>query len=109
MAGHVHEFTDANFQSDVLSSAVPVLVDFWAPWCGPCKALTPTIESLANKYVGKVKIGKLNTDNNQQTAINYRIESIPTMIVFKGGQPVDRMMGLVPEARIADMLNRHVG
>lgn len=109
MAGNLHEFTDANFQSDVLSSAEPVLVDFWAPWCGPCKALTPTIEALATKYAGKVKIGKLNTDNNQQTAINYRIESIPTMIVFKGGQPVDRMMGLVPEARIADMLNRHVG
>ena len=82
MAGNLQEFSDATFQDDVLSSSEPVLVDFWAPWCGPCKMLTPTIEALAEKYAGKVKIGKLNTDENRQAAINYRIDSIPTLIVF---------------------------
>ncbi|MCA9089821.1 MAG: thioredoxin [Planctomycetaceae bacterium] len=109
MAGPLVEFTDDNFQSEVLESGEPVLVDFWAPWCGPCKMLTPTIEALAGDFAGKVKVGKLNTDQSRQAAINFRIDSIPTMIVFKGGQPVDRMMGLQPKERIAEMLNRHVG
>lgn len=107
MAGNLVNFTDANFQSEVLESAQPVLVDFWAPWCGPCKMLTPTIEQLAVDYAGKVKVGKLNTDEAQQVAVKFRIESIPTMIVFKNGQPVDRMMGLQPIQRISEMLNKH--
>ncbi|HWL10180.1 MAG TPA: thioredoxin [Planctomicrobium sp.] len=109
MAGNLQEFSDATFQDDVLSSSEPVLVDFWAPWCGPCKMLTPTIEALAEKYAGKVKIGKLNTDDNRQAAINYQINSIPTLIVFKDGKPVDRILGLQPQDRIAQLLDKHIG
>ncbi|SFJ27677.1 thioredoxin [Planctomicrobium piriforme] len=109
MAGNLKEFNDGTFQDEVLSSDQPVLVDFWAPWCGPCKMLTPTIEALAEKYAGKVKIGKLNTDDNRQAAINYQINSIPTLIVFKGGKPVDRILGLQPQDRIAQLLDKHVG
>jgi thioredoxin 1 len=109
MAGNVQEFSDSTFQDDVLSSDQPVLVDFWAPWCGPCKMLTPTIEALAERYAGKVKIGKLNTDDNRQAAINYQINSIPTLIVFKDGKPVDRILGLQPQDRIAQLLDKHVG
>ncbi|MCA9081239.1 MAG: thioredoxin [Planctomycetaceae bacterium] len=109
MAGSLVDFNDDNFQSEVLDSGEPVLVDFWAPWCGPCKMLTPTIEALAGDYAGKVKVGKLNTDVSQQIAVKYQIQSIPTMIVFKGGQPVDRMMGLQSKERIAEMLDRHAG
>ncbi len=109
MAGNVAEFSDDNFQSDVLESDQPVLVDFWAPWCGPCKALTPTIEALANDYSGKVKIGKMNTDENRQSAINYQINSIPTLIVFKGGEPVERLMGGRSKEQLAEVLDRHTG
>ncbi|WP_417848335.1 thioredoxin [Thalassoglobus sp.] len=105
MAGNVVDFSDATFQDEVLSSDQPVLVDFWAPWCGPCKALTPTIEALADEYAGKVKIGKLNTDENRQVAINYQINSIPTLIVFKGGEPVQRIVGGPPKAQLAEMLD----
>jgi thioredoxin 1 len=108
MAGNLKEFSDGTFQEDVLDSEQPVLVDFWAPWCGPCKMLTPTIEALAEKYVGKVKVGKLNTDENRQAAINYQINSIPTLIIFKGGKPVDRILGLQPQDRIAQLLDKHV-
>jgi thioredoxin 1 len=107
MAGNVTEFSDGNFQSDVLESDQPVLVDFWAPWCGPCKALTPTIEALADDYAGKVKVGKLNTDENRQAAINYQINSIPTLIVFKNGEPVERLMGGRPKDQLAQVLDKH--
>lgn len=109
MAGNLQEFSDATFQGDVLESDQPVLVDFWAPWCGPCKMLTPTIEALAEKYSGQVKVGKLNTDENRQAAMNYQINSIPTLIVFKNGQPVDRILGLQPQDRIAQLLDKHIG
>ena len=110
MSGNVTEFTGDTFQTDVLENDQPVLVDFWAPWCGPCKMLTPTIEALADQYEGTVKIGKLNTDepDNKQVAINYQIQSIPTLIVFKNGEPVDRIMGFQPQDRIAEVLDRHV-
>lgn len=85
-------FTDANFKSDVLESNNPVVVDFWAPWCGPCKIVSPTIEELAKDYEGKVSVGKMNVDENQ-TASQYGVMSIPTIMIFKNGQPVKSMVG----------------
>ncbi|MBI3467827.1 MAG: thioredoxin, partial [Planctomycetes bacterium] len=99
MAGNLKEFDDANFQQEVLQSTTPVLVDFWAPWCGPCRMLTPTIEELAKDYEGKVKFGKLNTDDSPDTATNYGISSIPTILFFKGGDVVDRLVGVNPKSR----------
>ena len=86
-------YTDQNFQEDVLKSEMPVVVDFWAPWCGPCKMVSPIIEELAKEYEGKVAVGKLNVDENQQTAGQYGVMSIPTVMVFKGGKPVQSMIG----------------
>jgi thioredoxin 1 len=86
-------FTDQNFQNDVLKSTTPVVVDFWAPWCGPCKLVGPTIEQLAVDYKGKVKVGKLNVDENPDVAGTYGVMSIPTVMVFKGGQPVKAQVG----------------
>src|SRR3989337_549164 len=106
MAGNVMEFTDVNFQKEVLDSPVPVLVDFWAPWCGPCRMLAPTIEELANEFNGKVKVGKLNTDERPETAGSFGISSIPTNLFFKNGQVVDRLVGLNPKSRFQEMLNK---
>lgn len=86
-------FTDQNFQNEVISSEIPVLVDFWAPWCAPCRIIAPIIEDLAKEYAGKLKVGKLNVDENQQVAAEYNIMSIPTLLFFKGGQPVDSIVG----------------
>jgi len=108
MAGNVVEFTDANFQVDVLDSQQPVLVDFWAPWCGPCKMLTPTIEELASEFQGKVRIGKLNTDDNPQTASGFGISAIPTVLLFKGGTIVDRFVGVTPKAKMSASLTSHL-
>ena len=91
------EFSDGNFEQEVLKSSVPVLVDFWAEWCMPCKMLTPTIEKLAKDYQGKVKVGKVDTDSNRDTAIKYSISNIPTVILFKGGEMSQRFIGLRPE------------
>lgn len=90
-------FTDQNFQSDVLKSEQPVVVDFWAPWCGPCRIVSPTIEELAKEYEGKVKVGKLNVDDNPQTAQTYGVMSIPSVLFFKNGQPVKTMVGAQPK------------
>lgn len=109
MAAGVIDFQDSTFDGDVLQSAETVLVDFTAPWCPPCNMLTPTIESLAQKYAGKVKIGKLNTDENRQATIKYQVQHLPTLIVFRGGEPVARIMGLQPEDKIAAVLDKHVG
>src|ERR1700687_2945617 len=108
MAGkNVVEFTSANWQSEVENSSVPVVVDFWAPWCGPCRVLGPTIDKLAEQFAGKVKVGKLNVDNNQEIAIKYCISSIPQVLLFKGGEKlVDKKMGVQPEAEFVKMLNR---
>ena len=86
-------FTDQNFQQEVLASDIPVVVDFWAPWCGPCRLVGPAIEELAKDYAGKVKVGKMNVDDNQETAGNFGIMSIPTVMVFKGGKPVKATVG----------------
>ena len=107
MAGNVQEFNDSNFDAEVLQSATPVLVDFWAPWCGPCKMLAPTIDEIAQEYAGKVKVGKINTDEARQVALKHQIQSIPTLILFKGGQVVARTMGAQPKRMIAQMIDSH--
>ena len=95
MAGpHTKEFTDANFENEVLNASEPVLVDFWAEWCMPCKALGPTIDELANEYAGKVKVGKVDTDANQSLSAQYGISAIPTVLLFQGGEIKERFVGL---------------
>ncbi|MGD0040186.1 MAG: thioredoxin [Isosphaeraceae bacterium] len=99
MAGSVKEFTDANWKSEVLDSSIPVVVDFWAPWCGPCRSLAPTIEKLAGEFDGRIKVGKMNTDENQATPGGLRISAIPTVLVFQEGKEVDRLVGVNPETK----------
>ena len=94
---HVKEFTDNNFNEEALSSDVPVVVDLWAPWCGPCRMLTPIIEELAEEYSDKIKVGKLNTDENPQTATQYGVTSIPTVLFIKGGEVKDKQVGVLPK------------
>jgi thioredoxin 1 len=106
MAGQVMEFTDSNWKSEVLESSIPVVVDFWAPWCGPCRMLAPTIEKLAGEYQGKVKIGKMNTDQNQETPGGLRISAIPTVLFFQGGKEVNRLVGVNTEAKFKDALTK---
>lgn len=106
MAGNVMELTDAVFQSEVLDSPIPVIVDFWAPWCGPCRLLAPTIEKLASQFSGKVKVGKLDTDQNPETPGSLGISSIPTVIIFQGGKPVERLVGVNPETKYREALSR---
>jgi thioredoxin len=102
----VLELTDGNWQKEVVESSVPVVVDFWAPWCGPCRALTPTINSLAAKYDGKVKIGKLNIDEAQETATKFGVTSIPRVLIFKGGDdPRQTFVGVRSEAELAKAID----
>ncbi len=99
-------FTDANFQSEVLESDQPVLVDFWAAWCGPCRAVGPTIEELAKQYDGTVKVGKLNVDENQQSAGSFGIHSIPAVLLFKDGKVVETLVGVQPKQRYEQALQQ---
>ena len=101
-------FTDAAFDQEVLTSSQPVLVDFWAEWCGPCRMMTPTIDALATDYAGKVKIGKLNVDENPATAMRYQVRGIPTLLLFKGGRIVDQKVGAAPRTDVQRMIDAHV-
>lgn len=99
MAQNVFEFTDSNFDSDVLKSELPTLVDFWAVWCGPCRAIAPIVESLATQYQGKIKVGKLDVDHNQKVAQQFGIRSIPTMLLFKDGKVLETLVGAGPQTK----------
>jgi thioredoxin 1 len=99
------EITDENFEAEVIKSDKPVLIDFWAVWCGPCKLIAPIVEELAGEYDGKVKIGKLDVDSNQQTSIKFGVRSIPTLLLFKGGNLKETIIGAVPKSKIVEKLN----
>ncbi len=101
-------FTDANFKEEVINSELPVLVDFYADWCGPCKMIAPIVAQLSDELVGKVKIGKLDVDANGVTAQQYRVMSIPTLLIFKGGQVVDTIVGAVPKNQLEAKLAKHM-
>jgi len=105
MAENLIEFTDDNFDTEVLKSNLPVLVDFWAEWCGPCKMIAPIVEEIAGDYAGKVKVGKVNVDFNNQVAMQYGIRGIPALLVFKGGSVANQIVGAVPKNDITQILD----
>ena len=103
---NVTEFTDTNFETEVLNSSEAVLVDFWAPWCGPCRMIAPVVEELASEYAGAVKIGKLNIDESPRAAQNFGVNSIPTLMIFKGGQVVNTFVGVQPKTKLQQALEK---
>ena len=108
MAGNVLEITDGNFDNEVAGANVPVLVDFWAAWCAPCRMLAPTVEAIAKDYDGKAKVGKLNVDENNEVSAKFGIKGIPTLILFKGGVEQERVVGATTKDNIARMLDKHL-
>ena len=108
MAPNVVELTDQNFETEVLQAKIPVLVDFWAEWCGPCRVLAPTVEAVANEYVGKVKVAKLNVDENVATASRYRIQGIPTLLLFKDGEIREQLVGTQSKSALEKTLSQHL-
>jgi thioredoxin 1 len=104
----IQEVSDATFEGDILKSSTPVLVDFWAPWCGPCRTIAPLMDEFANQYDGKLKIAKLNVDESSQVAMKYQVTSIPTFILFKSGQVADRMLGAVPRSEFVKFIDRNL-
>ena len=109
MAENIKHITDADWEQEVLKSDTPVLIDFWAEWCGPCHALAPTVASIADTYSGKLKVGKLNVDENERTAAKYGVRSIPTLILFANGEIKTVMIGNRPKNEIVQILNQHLG
>ncbi len=107
-SAEIVELSDSSFESEVIKSDKPVLVDFWAPWCGPCRILAPIVEEIAESYTGKLKVGKLNVDDNQEITMKYRIRSIPTLILFKDGQALDQIIGAVPKTEIEKVVKKAV-
>jgi thioredoxin 1 len=106
MAGDVAEITDSEFENKVLNSGVPVLVDFWAPWCGPCKSIAPVLEEIAAELKGKLSIVKVNVDDNPRSPAEFSVRAIPNMILFKGGKEVDRIVGAVPKDQLIETLKK---
>ncbi|MDT8317334.1 MAG: thioredoxin [bacterium] len=100
--------SDDNFEAEVLSSEIPVLVDFWATWCGPCKAIAPIIDELAAEYIGQIKVGKVNVDENPKTPGKYGVRGIPTLILFKGGEIVEQVVGAVPKSQLEELVRKAV-
>jgi thioredoxin 1 len=108
MAGGVDDISDGNFEAEVLKSSVPVLVDFWAPWCGPCKSIAPVLEQLATEYAGKLRFVKMNVDDNPSTPSQLNVQGIPNLVVFRDGQVIDRIVGAVPKEQLKAALDKHV-
>ena len=108
MSNFVKTVTDASFEADVLKSDVPVLVDFWAPWCGPCRMVAPVLDRIAEQYAGRVTVAKVNVDENPETSMRYGIRSIPTIALFSAGQPVNGVMGVAPQQHFVEMLEEHL-
>ena len=106
--GNVHQVSDAGFEGDVLKSETPVLVDFWAPWCGPCRSVAPLVDDLANQYQGRLKVAKVNVDESSQVAMKYQVTSIPTFILFKNGNVADRMLGALPRSEFVKFIDRNL-
>ena len=108
MSEHVQEVSDASFENDVVKSATPVFVDFWAPWCGPCRSVAPIVEELASQYQGKVKVAKINVDDSPEVAQKFMVTSIPTFILFKNGEAADRTMGAMPKGQFQQFIDRNL-